>query len=53
MAIYTDCGGELVGELFRTETIGGSMRYLPYSIEDDNNDYHGGDKLFWTKILLI
>ena len=26
---------EFVGELFRTETAGGSVWYLPYSIEND------------------
>ena len=35
MAVYTDCDSELVGKLFRTETAGGSVWYLPYSIEND------------------
>jgi hypothetical protein len=51
--VYTDCGGELVGELFWFETIGGNMWYLPYSIQDDNHNYNRDYQFLWTKILFV
>ena len=53
MAIYTDCNGELVGELFRTEIICGSMWYLSNSIQNDHHHSHGNYQFLWAKILLI
>ena len=51
--IYTDCNGELVGELFRTEIICGSMWYLSNSIQNDHHHSHGNYQFLWAKILLI
>jgi len=53
VAIYTDCGGELAGELFWTETAGGSMRYLSNSIEDDHHDYYGDYQFLWTEVFFV
>jgi hypothetical protein len=53
VAIYIDCGGELVGELFWTEIAGGSMWYLPYSIKDDNHNYYSDYKLLWAKVFFV
>ena len=53
MAIYFDCGGELISELFWVEIIGGSMLYLPYSIQDDSYDYHGDYQFFRAEIFFV
>ena len=53
MAIYTDCDSELVGELFRVEVVCRSVRYLPYSIEDDSDDYYGDYQFLWAKVFFF
>jgi hypothetical protein len=53
MAVYTYCGGEFVGELFWIEIIGGSLRYLPYSIQNDNNYYYGDYQFLWAKVFFF